>query len=399
MLAPLADCPIADRAVAHERGPTTVEQENEAQAAPEPREPSLRRRLHLDRRPSARTWFPICRPCGPSSRPSIRSRSGTAGRRAGRCRTWPSPSRATPTSRRTRSGRTRRRTSATAAGWSTTRRGWPRSGRASTSATPTSRAGPTGSSARRTSGGCEEIRSRRDPDGRFCSYLIADGAELNAEPDRRRHTASGPVIAPAASDTRKATAAAMSSGVRLRSIAWRARTSRERLGRRVGDRGRRRGEAGRHAVDRDPVAPERAGSVRAIPISAALLATYASRSGAGGIPHRVRDDEHDPAEATVGHTGCERLSQPQRRLNVHRLDAAPRAGLKVGQRGPVEGGRGVDEHVAPTVGSRIRAAAAWTSSSRARSTGGSAARSRTATVWPAAPSAVRSRRRSRPRLR
>jgi FAD/FMN-containing dehydrogenase len=36
-----------------------------------------------------------------------------------------------------------------------------------------------------------EIRSRRDPDGRFCSYLIADGAELNAEPDRRWHTASG----------------------------------------------------------------------------------------------------------------------------------------------------------------------------------------------------------------
>jgi FAD/FMN-containing dehydrogenase len=31
----------------------------------------------------------------------------------------------------------------------------------------------------------EEIRARRDPDGRFCSYLIADGAELNAEPARR----------------------------------------------------------------------------------------------------------------------------------------------------------------------------------------------------------------------
>jgi FAD/FMN-containing dehydrogenase len=37
----------------------------------------------------------------------------------------------------------------------------------------------------------EEIRARRDPDGRFCSYLIAAGAELNAEPDRRRRTASG----------------------------------------------------------------------------------------------------------------------------------------------------------------------------------------------------------------
>jgi FAD/FMN-containing dehydrogenase len=37
----------------------------------------------------------------------------------------------------------------------------------------------------------EEIRARRDPDGRFCSYLIAAGAELNAEPDCRRRTASG----------------------------------------------------------------------------------------------------------------------------------------------------------------------------------------------------------------
>jgi FAD/FMN-containing dehydrogenase len=36
----------------------------------------------------------------------------------------------------------------------------------------------------------EEIRAHRDPDGRFCSYLIADGAELNAGPARRRRTAS-----------------------------------------------------------------------------------------------------------------------------------------------------------------------------------------------------------------
>ena len=38
----------------------------------------------------------------------------------------------------------------------------------------------------------QEIRARRDPDGLFCSYLIADGAQLNAEPDRRQRTASGP---------------------------------------------------------------------------------------------------------------------------------------------------------------------------------------------------------------
>ncbi len=38
----------------------------------------------------------------------------------------------------------------------------------------------------------EEIRAQRDPEGRFCHYLIADGAELNAEPTRRPHTASAP---------------------------------------------------------------------------------------------------------------------------------------------------------------------------------------------------------------
>ncbi len=36
----------------------------------------------------------------------------------------------------------------------------------------------------------EQIRARRDPEGRFCSYLIAAGATLNAEPDRRRRRAS-----------------------------------------------------------------------------------------------------------------------------------------------------------------------------------------------------------------
>ncbi len=36
VLAPLAACPIADRAIGHERGPTTVEAENEAQGAQNP---------------------------------------------------------------------------------------------------------------------------------------------------------------------------------------------------------------------------------------------------------------------------------------------------------------------------------------------------------------------------
>ncbi|MCW2982887.1 MAG: linked oxidase protein [Conexibacter sp.] len=37
----------------------------------------------------------------------------------------------------------------------------------------------------------EAIRAARDPDGRICSYLIADGAQLNAAPARRPGTASG----------------------------------------------------------------------------------------------------------------------------------------------------------------------------------------------------------------
>jgi FAD/FMN-containing dehydrogenase len=36
----------------------------------------------------------------------------------------------------------------------------------------------------------QEIRARRDPDGLFCSYLIAPGAKLNAAPDRRPRTPS-----------------------------------------------------------------------------------------------------------------------------------------------------------------------------------------------------------------
>ena len=36
VLAPLAECPIAGRAISHERGPTTIEAENEAQALQNP---------------------------------------------------------------------------------------------------------------------------------------------------------------------------------------------------------------------------------------------------------------------------------------------------------------------------------------------------------------------------
>ena len=62
-------------------------------------------------------------------------------------------------------------------------------------------------------------------------------------------------------------------------------------------------------------------------------------------PHRVRGDEHDPAEAALGHPGGERLAQPQRGLHVHRLHPAPGREVDVGERGAVERGGGVHEHV------------------------------------------------------
>jgi FAD/FMN-containing dehydrogenase len=38
----------------------------------------------------------------------------------------------------------------------------------------------------------QQIRAQRDPEGRFCSYLIADGVDLNAEPARPLRRASAP---------------------------------------------------------------------------------------------------------------------------------------------------------------------------------------------------------------
>ena len=39
-------------------------------------------------------------------------------------------------------------------------------------------------------GRLEEIRRRRDPDGLFCSYLIAEGTRLNGDPDSPLDAAS-----------------------------------------------------------------------------------------------------------------------------------------------------------------------------------------------------------------
>ena len=76
--------------------------------------------------------------CGRSCRRSTRSRSGTAGRRIARCRTWRSRSRGARTSPRMRSGLTRPTTIATATGSCSTPTAWPRSARGCISATRTS---------------------------------------------------------------------------------------------------------------------------------------------------------------------------------------------------------------------------------------------------------------------
>ena len=97
-------------------GPRPCRGERRADRA-EPGGPPVRRRLHVDATRSADVLAPLLLDsCGASSTPSTRSRSGTAGRRRASCPTWRSPSRATSTSRRTRSTPTRPTTSTTARG-------------------------------------------------------------------------------------------------------------------------------------------------------------------------------------------------------------------------------------------------------------------------------------------
>ena len=164
VLAPLAACPLISTAIDHQRGPTTVEEENLAQALQNPRTIATRSIAPgaMRRRGS---WRRCWSSAGASCRPSTRSRSGTAGRRADRCRTWRSRYRPTRISRPTRSGRTPPTTSAIGPGWSATRGGSRRSGPASTSATPISRAVPTGSWRRRTSSACSRSAHGGIPTG------------------------------------------------------------------------------------------------------------------------------------------------------------------------------------------------------------------------------------------
>lgn len=189
VLAPLADCPIADRAVAHEHGPTTVEQENEAQAAQNPEN----HRYGVDC-----TWtdaraaelVPHLRTLW-SELPTEHSFSIWYG--------W-APSRPLPDMAFSVEGHAY---IATYAIWSDPaqderHRSWvvdhttrlAKLGKGVYLGDTDFTRRPDRFLSEENFRRLQEIRSRRDPDGRFCSYLVAEGAELNAEPDRRRHTAS-----------------------------------------------------------------------------------------------------------------------------------------------------------------------------------------------------------------
>ncbi|MFZ0976473.1 MAG: FAD-binding oxidoreductase [Solirubrobacteraceae bacterium] len=184
VLAPLRACPIADRAVLHETGLTTVEQENEAQAAQNPEN----HRYAVDC-----TWTdaraaelaPLLRALW-SELPTEHSFSIWYG--------W-APTRRLPDMAFSIEGRAY---IATYAIWpdpadDDRHRDWVvdhTTGLAElgkgvylgdTDFTRRADRFLTDANFRR----LEEIRARRDPDGRFCSYLIADGAELNAGAPRR----------------------------------------------------------------------------------------------------------------------------------------------------------------------------------------------------------------------
>ena len=185
VLAPLADCPLADRALGHERGPTTIEQESEAQGAQNPDG----HRYGVDC-----TWTdaraaelaPLLRRLW-SELPTEHSFSIWYG--------W-SPTRPLPDMAFSVEGRAY---IATYAIWSDPadderHRSWV--------AGHTARLAELGKGVylgdtdftRRSDRflapanfeRLEAIRAERDPDGRFCSYLIADDAELNAPATDKR---------------------------------------------------------------------------------------------------------------------------------------------------------------------------------------------------------------------
>jgi FAD/FMN-containing dehydrogenase len=191
VLAPLAACPIADRAIAHERGPTTVEAENEEQGAQNPE--GYRYAVDCtwtDARASE--LAPLLRDLW-SQLPTEHSFSIWYG--------W-APDKPLPDMAFSVEGRAYIATYAI----------WPDASDderyQSWVVEQTERLAPLGKGVylgdtdfmRRTDRfmstenleRLQQIRSERDPEGRFCSYQIPQGAELNAEPARHPHTTSAP---------------------------------------------------------------------------------------------------------------------------------------------------------------------------------------------------------------
>jgi FAD/FMN-containing dehydrogenase len=185
VLAPLAACPIADRALSHERGPTTIEAESEAQALQNPEDhryavdctwsdapahelvPLLRELwADLPTEHSFSIWYGWA-PAGP-----LRDMAFSVEARAylATYATWTDP--ADDDRHHAWVVDHTRRLAEVGAGVYL----------GDTDFTRRTDRFLSDESFRR----LQEIRARRDPDGRFCSYLIADDAELNAEPTRRR---------------------------------------------------------------------------------------------------------------------------------------------------------------------------------------------------------------------
>jgi FAD/FMN-containing dehydrogenase len=191
VLAPLAQCPIADRAIGHERGPTTLEQENEAQALQNPEDHRYAVDCTWTDAPAA-ALAPLLRRVW-SQLPTEHSFSIWYG--------W-APSRPLPDMAFSVQGRAYL---ATYAIWldpadDERHRDWvvrrtdelATLGRGVYLGDTDFTRRPDRFMAPENFERLQQIRARRDPEGRFCSYLIADGASLNGEPDRRRRTGSAP---------------------------------------------------------------------------------------------------------------------------------------------------------------------------------------------------------------
>ena len=189
VLAPLAACPIADRAIAHERGPTTIEAENEAQALQNPdghryavdctwtdaRAAELAPRLRelwsgLPTEHSFSIWYGWA-PAGalPDMAFSIEARAYIA-----TYAIWSDPAE----DERHRSWVVRHTADLAELGAGVYLGDTDFTRRADRFMAPDNFAR------------LQAIRAHRDPGGRFCDYLIADDAQLNAAPVRRPRTTS-----------------------------------------------------------------------------------------------------------------------------------------------------------------------------------------------------------------